>query len=108
MTHHSQNVINSVKDKSGSEKLEDQEILQVARDSDADLYKSDASASEDVDHYLESVTVERSLSDLDKLECEGDISYNECELAIKSMKTNKSPGLDRICVNFIKKSFHHY
>ena len=49
------------------------------------------------------MTFERSLSDLDKLECEGDISYNECELAIKSMKTNKSPGLDGICIEFYKK-----
>ena len=87
------NVIHSLKDESGSDKLEDQAILQVARDFYADLYKSDAYAREDVDHYLESVTFERSLSDLDKLECEGDISYNECELAIKSMKTNKSPGI---------------
>ena len=77
--------------------------MQVARDFYADLYKSDASAREDVDHYLESVTFKRSLSDLDKLECEGDISYNECELAIKSMKTNKSPGLDGICIAFYKK-----
>ena len=97
------NVTHSLKDESGSDKLEDQAILQVARDFYADLYKSDASAREDVDHYLESVTFERSLSDLDKLECEGDISYNECELAIKSMKTNKSPGLDGICIEFYKK-----
>ena len=72
------NVIHSLKDESGSEKLEGQAILQVARDFYADLYKSDASAREDVDHYLESVTLERSHSDLDKLECKADISYNEC------------------------------
>ena len=74
--------------------------MQVAKDLYADLYKSDACANEVIDHYIESSTLERPLSDLDKLECEGEISYNECEFAVKSMKKNKALGLDGICIEF--------
>ena len=99
------NAIHSVKYKTGSEQLEDQEILQAAR------YffkcKSGASAIEDVDHYIESVTLERSAADQDKLECEVDIAYNEYEAAIKSMRTNKSSGLDGICIEFYKRFWHY-
>ena len=71
-------------------------------------YKSDAYANEVVDDYLKSSTLERSLSDLDNLECEGEISYNECKFAVKGMTKNpKAPGLDGICIEFIKR-FGHY
>ena len=76
----------SLKDKTGREKVEDQDILQVASEFYADLYKSNACTNEVVDDYIKSSTLERSLSDLDKLKCEGEISYNECEFAVKGMK----------------------
>ena len=47
--------------------------------------------------------MEKSLSDLDQLGCEGEVSFNECELAVKNMRKNKSPGLDGICIEFYQK-----
>ena len=102
------NVIHSLKDKTGREKVEDQDILQAATGFYADLYKSNACTNEAVDGYTETSTLERSLSDLDNLRCEGEISYNECELAVKGMK--KKPKLQvwmGYVLNFIK-SFGHY
>ena len=81
--------------------------LQVASEFYADLYKSNACANEVVDDYIESSTLERSLSDLDKLKCEGEISYNECEFAVKGMKKTKLQVWMGYVLNFIK-SFGQY
>ena len=50
-----------------------------------------------------SLNTERILSDLEKASCEGEITLDECTLAVSKMKINKSPGLDGICIEFYKK-----
>ena len=51
-------------------------------------------------NIINSVKLDKTLDESDKLLCEGEISYKECEFAVKEMKINKSPGLDGICVEF--------
>ena len=53
-----------------------------------------------MDTYINSINLERTLDDVDQMICEGNINYSECELAVKNMKRNKSPGLDGICIEF--------
>ena len=49
------------------------------------------------------LNAERPLSDLGKDSCEGEITLDECTLAVSKMKINKSPGLYGICIEFYKK-----
>jgi len=53
--------------------------------------------------YLNETTFDHILTDTEGNACEGPISINECLLAINGMKTNKSPGLDGLTVEFYQK-----
>ena len=53
-----------------------------------------------MDHVFNSVIPEKVLTEDLQEQCEGLISKDECFMAIKSMKRNKSPGLDGINIEF--------
>ena len=99
----SSNCILSLKDKSGLVKTSDAEILSVAHEFYQELYATKHIANEDIDAYLNNLTPENKLSDLQKEACEGEITLDECSLAVTKMKNNKSPGLDGLCIEFYKK-----
>ncbi len=96
----SDNTIRSLKDENGNVKVDDNDILFEAHKFYSELYKTEQSPNVDVDNYIEDLKLVHILREPDKIVCEGDISYNECESAVKSMKGNKSPGLDGICIEF--------
>ena len=99
----SSNCILSLKDKSGLVKTSDAEILSVAHEFYQELYATKHIANEDIDAYLNNLTPENKLSDLQKEACEGEITLDECALAVTKMKNNKAPGLDGLCIEFYKK-----
>ena len=97
---HASNCITCLEDETGTKHHSDDAILNVARSFYEKLYQSNASASDDIDTYFNSLTAENVLSDEDSLHCEGLVSLNECTIAVKKMKGNKSPGLDGISIEF--------
>ena len=94
------NCITCLEDETGTKHHSDDAILNVARSFYEKLYQSNASTSDDIDTYFNSLNTENVLSDEDSLHCEGLVSLNECTIAVKKMKGNKSPGLDGISIEF--------
>ena len=99
----SNNCITSLKDENGHIKTSDMDILSIAHSFYQNLYTSSQTEDKAIDSYLGSLNTERTLSDLEKDSCEGEITLDECTLAVSKMKINKSPGLDGICIEFYKK-----
>ena len=66
------------------------------------LCKSCAADSHEIESYLNNSPFAHTLSDNDANLCEGNISLNELNDALNSMKLNKSPGLDGLSVEFFK------
>ncbi len=64
------------------------------------LYETSKPDSEKVRRYVNNITNVRSLSEDDRQKCEGHIRKEECEIVMKHMKKNKSPGLDGIPLEF--------
>ena len=94
------NCITCLKDETGTTHHSDDAILNVARSFYEKLYQSNASTCDDIDTYFKFLITENLLSDEDSLHCEGLVSLNECTIAVKKMKGNKSPGLDGITIEF--------
>lgn len=94
------NCINCLKDPNGKKCEESNEILNIATTFYSDLYKSQACRDVKVDDYMDTVVPEAILSDIDRNQCEGKITQEECVYALTIMKKNKSPGLDGICIEF--------
>ena len=99
-TRKSANCITCLKDADGIPHHSDAEILKVAKSYHERLYKSNASQEDDIDLFLESLPKERILNDTESSQCEGLITVEECTVALKKMKHNKSPGLDGITTEF--------
>ena len=66
------------------------------------LYSSDNIQTGDIDNYLDNTTFTSTLTDDDANLCEGNFKLKELTEAIQEMKTNKSPGLDGLTVEFYK------
>ena len=93
------NCINCLKYVSGKQHHTDDGILNSAKSFYEQLYISNAASSEDINAYFQSLPLENQLDDESKLNCEGPITYEECEKALSKMK-KKSPGLDGITTEF--------
>ena len=99
----SRNCITSLKDENRCIKTSDTDILNTAYKFYQNLYTSGQIEDTEIDNYLSSLNTEKTLSDLEKDSCEGEITFDECKLAVSKMKINKSPGFDGICIEFYKK-----
>ena len=65
------------------------------------LYKKDSNLDEDIkNEFLKKQN--KKIDDNSKETCEGLLSIYECELAVKEMCNNKSPGSDGLTVEFYK------
>ena len=78
--------INCLKDACGKQHHTDDGILNSAKSYDEQLYTSNAASSEDIDAYFQSLPLENQLDDESKLNCEGPITYEECEKPLSKMK----------------------
>jgi hypothetical protein len=75
----------------------------IAADFYDNLYMSNNVADSDINNYRTHLNVAKQLSDEERDSIEGDITYDECDIAVKMLKTNKSPGLDGIPSEFYHK-----
>ena len=94
------NCISSLKDSNGHTALTDNEILDVAHSFYTDLYKSKSEYREEIRSAFDTLIPENVLNAELQEKCEGLVTKHECFEAIKSMKRNKSPGLDGITIEF--------
>ena len=99
-TRQSANCITCLKDADGVSHHSDAETLKIAKSYYEHLYKSNPSQEDDIDLFLESLPEEKILNDMQSLQCEGLITFEEYTVALKKMKHNKSPGLDGITTEF--------
>lgn len=81
----------------------DEEILCEARGFYHNLYTSTDPDQTDINSFLDHLPNIPKLQDNDKMFCEGMITDNECLYAIKSLRINKSPGLDGLPIEFYRK-----
>ena len=66
------------------------------------LYTSKNINDNDIDNYLQSIDIEKTLNDEEKLFCDKFPSLEECTDAVMNLKPNKSPGLDGLTNEFYK------
>ena len=78
----------------------DEGILQICTSFYQDLYSSQNINDNDIDCYLEDISVQNILTETEKEKCEGKIITKECLNALNQMKRNKSPGMDGIIIEF--------
>jgi hypothetical protein len=96
------NTITRLKKSDGKLVQDNQQILQTCENFYSKLYTSNHPDEKSIDEYLSSVTIGNILSEDDKELCEGLIKGAECEDVLKSLKLNKSPGLDGIPAEFYR------
>ena len=94
------NCIKALTDK-GITHSEDDEILNVASKFYTELYTSKTQGVDAINEFLDKVNLPE-LSPERQNSCEGIISQQECEDALKKIKSNKSPGDDGIPIEFYK------
>ena len=64
------------------------------------LYNKKECNVDEVQNYLDEISTNETLSDIDASLCEGLIQEDECHAAIKKMSKNKSPGYDGLPIEF--------
>ena len=55
------------------------------------------------DQYIFNTNLDPKIGEIDKSNCDGEITLDECTNAIFKMKLNRSPGLDGLTVEFYRK-----
>jgi hypothetical protein len=98
----SNNCIYGIRNKYGQLNTSDEEILNVAHDYYETLYSTKQTDAKSADEYIQRLTPEQILTDIEKDSCEGEITMDECKMAVSNLKDNKSPGLDGITSEFYK------
>ena len=66
------------------------------------MYKKELVSKDEIKDYLNHTNSLRLLYKKEAESLEGKITRKECELALKNMKSNKSPGYDGLLVEFYK------
>ncbi len=97
--HQHFNRIDSLRDGNVSHDNDD-DILTHARSFYQDLYKTKNPNPDNIRQYLNSIQFNKTLSEEKKVVCEGLITKEECFDAVKTLKKNKSPGLDGLPSEF--------
>ena len=101
-SHQTYNKIDQLKTDDEITINKDADILQECTKFYKNLYKSSKPDPAEIDKYLNDTEFPNRLSNDNKDICEGLITSKECEKAIKSLKNNKSPGLDGLTPEFYK------
>ena len=97
--HQTHNTIKSLK--VGDKQIVDQEnIIQEVVRFYTGLYSSQNVSERLMSEYLQDTNVEYTLSESEKMTCEGLLTITECTETINKMKKNKSPGKDGLPVEF--------
>ncbi|XP_071138839.1 uncharacterized protein [Mytilus edulis] len=78
------------------------EILKLEKNFYENLYKSTNPNENEIKKYITETKVDKTLSHEETQNLEGELTIKECTEAIKSMKLNKSPGIDGISVEFYR------
>ena len=90
---------------SGSTKTDPFNILSEQKHFYQDLYTSKnirTDSTQTAESFLSSLDIPR-LTEEQKLSCEGKITPEECAAVLENFQNNKSPGNDKIPVEFYKK-----
>ena len=98
--NYSNNNIKQLKKENGSHTTNNKEILNEQYKFYNKLYEKDSISEESIKNYLNPIENLNILNEEEMCTLEGEISEKECEIAIKSIKLNKSPGSDGIPVEF--------
>ena len=96
----SSNVINKLISNDDKSLETDDEILSECAEYYKALYTSNSPNKDEIKKYLSETNFTKNLSDEDSRKCENDISIVECETIVKTLKLNKSPGLDGLTGEF--------
>ncbi len=94
------NVIKQLQDSNGNLVDTDSEIFGVGTQFYDTLYTSKKIPQEEIDEYLENTDFNHKLSDLQKTDCDLEITMDELDFVIKNLKTGKSPGTDGLTPEF--------
>ena len=100
--HQSQNIINELCTDQNDIVHSNNDILGEMCTFYENLYSSKQVNDGDIDNYLSTLNVRNVLSEKDQELCDKFPSLEECEEAVKNMKSNKSPGLDGLTSEFYK------
>lgn len=101
-TKRSQNIIHSIKNRSGQQLTSTPDILETFREFYASLYSSSNPRTSDILDYLEEVFPQKKLS-LDHVhQLDAPITPEEVAITIKKLKNNKAPGPDGYGGEFYK------
>ena len=65
------------------------------------MYKTKAIETDSIKSFLKNLIIPQ-LSEEQKLSCEGQITIEECKRILETFQNNKSPGNDRIPIEFYK------
>jgi exonuclease III len=79
------------------------EILNLQANYFQNLYSSTNIPIKTTNTYIQSTHMEHVLSETDSQSCDGPLTLEECKEAIHKMKSNKSPGIDGLSVEFYRK-----
>jgi hypothetical protein len=101
--HKQNNVIDLLKDDQGEMYDNDPSILKHCESFYSKLYSSNKPTTVDITTYLNNTYMPNTLNKEVSGTCEGLITINECDIALKQFKSNKSPGSDGLTVEFYKK-----
>ena len=96
----SNSTIKELKTKEGVCVSSNKEILDEQYKFYDQLYEADNIAEENIQSYLSKINDLNILKEHEAKLLEGEITENECKMALKNMKLNKSPGSDGIPVEF--------
>lgn len=94
------NTIMKLQTQNGDKISDDKGILDETVNFYRKLYTSTNPDENKVNDYIQNTNFSKKLNVEDKEICEGLVSKNECENALKHMKKNKSPGIDGLPVEF--------
>ena len=98
--HQSSNVIKGLKNRNNEIIYGSEKSLTVMRDFYKNLYSSQDVSHDKINRYFSKIESVLTLSKEQQTGCEGQISMQDCEEALKKMKKNKSPGLDGLPIEF--------